>query len=267
MNVNIHKPNSVPESLSIREQIEIRLREIEERCGVTVLHAVESGSRAWGFASPDSDYDVRFIYMRKKEDYLRLEEVPDHIDWELNEVLDINGWDIRKVLRLFYKSNATLFEWANSPIVYRTTPLWQKIYEAAQICFSQKSVMYHYYGTARSNYQAHLLEEQVKYKKYFYVLRPLLCCQWIENHSCPPPVLFDEMKDRLEDRELKEQIESLLKKKVTMSEGDRAPRIGWMNAYIEQQLEYYSQKIEGMSEDRIGDWTLLDQLFVSILDG
>lgn len=246
--------------------IEERLNEIEEKCGVTILHAVESGSRAWGFASPDSDYDVRFIYLRKKEDYLRLEEVPDHIDWELNEVLDINGWDIRKVLRLFHKSNATLFEWANSPIVYRTTPLWQKIYDTAKIYFSRKAVMYHYYGTARSNYQLHLLEEQVKYKKYFYVLRPLLCCQWIETHGCPPPVLFDDMKDRLQDPQLKEQIEELLKKKVTMSEGDRAPRVEWMNAYIEQQLEYYSEKIAQMEDDRVTQWDVLNDLFWEMLE-
>lgn len=92
----------------IEELVNIKLKEIEEKENVKILHAVESGSRSWGFASPDSDYDVRFIYVRRQEDYLRLENVKDFIDWELDEVLDINGWDVKKALQHFHKSNATL---------------------------------------------------------------------------------------------------------------------------------------------------------------
>ena len=92
-------------------EINEKLDEIERKEGVRILHAVESGSRAWGFASPDSDYDVRFIYVRSKEDYLRLDEPRDVIEWQLDEVLDINGWDLKKALRQFAKGNATLFEW------------------------------------------------------------------------------------------------------------------------------------------------------------
>lgn len=116
----------------IEELVRLKLDEIEEKEHVRILHAVESGSRAWGFASPDSDYDVRFIYVKKKEDYLRLETTRDMIDWELDETLDINGWDIKKVLQHFHKSNATIFEWANSPIVYKTTDDWKKIYEVGK---------------------------------------------------------------------------------------------------------------------------------------
>ena len=101
----------------IVKEIDEKLNEIEEKEGVKILHAVESGTRAWGFASPDSDYDVRFIYMRNREDYLRLEEPRDVIEWQLDEVLDINGWDLKKTLRQFVKGNATLFEWSGSPII------------------------------------------------------------------------------------------------------------------------------------------------------
>ena len=94
----------------MREIILEELRKIEEVEKVKIIMAVESGSRAWGFASPDSDYDVRFIYVRKPEDYLKLEENRDVIEWKLDEVLDINGWDLRKALRLLYKSNPTIFE-------------------------------------------------------------------------------------------------------------------------------------------------------------
>ena len=98
-----------------------KLHEIEKENNVKILLAVESGSRAWGFASPDSDYDVRFIYVRPKEDYLRLENVRDVIELPIDDVLDINGWDLQKTLRLLYKSNPTLFEWFSSPIVYLET--------------------------------------------------------------------------------------------------------------------------------------------------
>ena len=106
------------------EIIKAKLKEIEEKERVRIIHAVESGSRAWGFASPDSDYDVRFIYIRKPEAYMHLEKTRDVIEWQLDDTLDINGWDLQKALRLLHRSNPTLFEWNESPIVYRTTEAW-----------------------------------------------------------------------------------------------------------------------------------------------
>ena len=105
----------------MREIILEELRKIEEQEKVKIIMAIESGSRAWGFASPDSDYDVRFIYVRKESDYLKLEKFRDVIEWKLDEVLDINGWDIRKALQLLHNSNPTVFEWCASPIVYLET--------------------------------------------------------------------------------------------------------------------------------------------------
>lgn len=162
---------------SVNDLILLKLKEMEAAHHVKILHAIESGSRAWGFASPDSDYDVRLIYVRPQNDYLKLQPKQDFIEWALDETLDINGWDLSKALQHFHKSNATLFEWANSPVVYYTTPAWQQIYGVAQRYFSCKSSMYHYYGTARKNYHEHLTNDFVKYKKYFYVLRPILACR------------------------------------------------------------------------------------------
>ena len=101
--------------------IKTKLKEIEEKEKIKILHCVESGSRAWGFASPDSDYDVRFIYARPKDYYLRLDKIRDVIECQLDDTFDINGWDISKALSLLHKSNPTLFEWNSSPIVYKTT--------------------------------------------------------------------------------------------------------------------------------------------------
>ena len=177
----------------IQKEIDEKLNEIEEKEGVRILHAIESGSRAWGFASPDSDYDVRFVYVRRKEDYLRLDELKDTIDWQLDEVLDINGWDLKKALKQFAKGNATLFEWSGSPIVYRTTDDWTHIRKVSEQYFSEKAAIYHYYGTANNTYHEYLQGEMVRYKKYFYALRPLLAAEYIEKYHKAPPVLFDNL--------------------------------------------------------------------------
>ena len=120
-----------------------KLHEIEKENNVKILLAVESGSRAWGFASPDSDYDVRFIYVRPKEDYLRLENVRDVIELPIDDVLDINGWDLQKTLRLLYKSNPTLFEWFSSPIVYLETDFADRFRKIMGEYFSTKKRLYH----------------------------------------------------------------------------------------------------------------------------
>ena len=111
----------------VAREIREKLAEIEKKERVRVLYAVESGSRAWGVESPDSDYDVRFVYVREKEAYLSLQEKRDVIEWQLDEVLDINGWDLRKALVQFHKGNAVIFEWANSQVVYKTTKEWEEI--------------------------------------------------------------------------------------------------------------------------------------------
>lgn len=250
---------------SITELISLKLKEIEEKEQVTILHAVESGSRAWGFASPDSDYDVRFIYVRDQKYYLGLQPRQDFIDWELDETLDINGWDLSKTLQHFHKSNATLFEWANSPVVYRTTPAWAQIYDTAKDYFSCKSAMYHYYGTARKNYHEHLTDALVKYKKYFYVLRPILACRWIEKKACPPPVLFGELASEVLEDSIKTVVNQLLETKKQMAESEKVPRIDHLNAYIEKQLEYYKPLIDAMADDRTADWEALNAVFIKTI--
>lgn len=252
---------------TMEELIRMKLKEIEEKEQVKILHAVESGSRAWGFASPDSDYDVRFIYVRPMEYYLRLEAKKDFIDWELDETLDINGWDLMKALQHFHKSNATLFEWANSPVVYDTTPMWRQIAETASGYFSCKSAMYHYYGTANKNYHEYLTEDMVKYKKYFYVLRPILACKWIEERKCPPPVLFQTLVDEVLEDSMKPQIDALVKKKMEMVESEKGKRVDAVNAYIVEKLNYYRQLVDSMEDDRDGDWKKLNQVFLQLLKG
>lgn len=251
--------------VDIRSIIDGKLNEIEEKEQVHILHAVESGSRAWGFASPDSDYDVRFIYVRKKEYYLSLNKGRDVIEWQLDETLDINGWDLEKVLKLFHRSNATLFEWAGSPVVYRTSDTWNKIMSVASSYFSRKSCMYHYYGTAKGNYKEYLLRDEVKYKKYFYVLRPLLACKWIEEKGAPPPVLFSELMDTVLDNSMKKSMYRLLDIKKKNGEAYTGKPDRELNEYIEGMLIKYKALVKSMRDDRYQDWEPLNSIFIGIL--
>ena len=247
------------------KEIQKIVTEIEEKEAVTILLAVESGSRAWGFASPDSDYDVRFIYVRNQKEYLKLNEGKDVIEWQLDDVLDVNGWDLKKALMQFHRSNATLFEWSNSPIVYKKSTLWEEIYERAKIYFSRKAAIYHYYGTARSTLNGYLLEEQVKYKKYFYALRPLLACQYIEQYNSVPPVLFDDLLQMDLPKGLRQGIDELLEVKKVTDEKEVNPHIPVIIDFIKTETKRQKQLVEVMEDDRRKEWDTLNQLFLDIL--
>lgn len=245
--------------------IQEKLREIEERENVTILLAIESGSRAWGFASPDSDYDVRFIYVRPMEEYLRLNPPKDTIEWQLDEVLDINGWDLRKALIQFKKGNATLFEWSNSPVVYKRSDTWDRIYDVAKSYFSAKTGIYHYYGTARNTYETYLQDELVKYKKYFYALRPLLACKYIEEYNCPPPVLFNDLLKLDLPDELRQGIDELLEIKKITQEGDLNPQIPVIQDFITSELVKQKELADTIDDDRNLNWDNLNNLFYSVI--
>ena len=231
-------------SSKMQNVIEEQLKEIEEKENVKIIYCVESGSRAWGFASPDSDYDVRFIYVRNKEDYLKLNKNRDVIEWRLDDVLDINGWDIQKALRLLYKSNPTLFEWSMSPIVYKTTPQWEKISGIVSQYFLEKTGVYHYLSMAKGNYREYLKTDEVKLKKYFYVIRPILACKWILDKKTAPPMLFSELMNECLDDELKPEINRLLEIKKQTSELGKGKRIDVINDYIEKELAEIEKKAD-----------------------
>lgn len=242
-----------------------KLKEIEEKENVKILHCIESGSRAWGFASPDSDYDVRFIYVRPEEFYLRLDKTRDVIEWQLDETLDINGWDIKKALTLLHSSNPTLFEWAGSPIVYKTTEKWQELCNVISDYFVAKSGLYHYLNTAKRNYHEFLTGETVKYKKYFYVLRPILACKWIISEGTPPPMLFTELAEKYLDNSIKYDVEKLLEIKMKTPESGTGKSFYAVNLYIEKELKEINEIIEGLPHGQRESWEELNGIFLSML--
>lgn len=249
----------------IVREINEKLDEIEKKENVRILHAIESGSRAWGFASPDSDYDVRFIYARRREDYLRLDEPRDVIEWQLDDVLDINGWDLKKALKQFARGNATLFEWSGSPIVYRTTDEWNRIREVSRQYFSEKSAVYHYYGTANSTYQEYLQGDTVRYKKYFYALRPLLAAEYIEKYHTAPPVLFDDLLELDLEPELRTAIDELLEAKKRTIEKEENPQMPVIKKYIEEEIKKQKGIADELADDHNKDWSALDKVFIETI--
>lgn len=243
-----------------------KLREIEQRESCRVLLAVESGSRAWGFASPDSDYDVRFIYVRPVESYLRLDRPRDVIELPINGVLDINGWDVDKTLKLLHGSNPTLFEWFSSPIVYQTTPFADAFRPVMQRYFSSKSGLWHYLHMADKHYREHLRGDMVKAKKYFYVLRPILACRWILERGTPPPMRFSELVESQLPDELEDPVKKLLKLKMNAPEVNRIPRIDILNEYLERSIAEVREMVRRYPKEHIRDWEELNRLFLSALE-
>ena len=228
----------------INTLIQEQLKQIEQEEQVTILYACESGSRAWGFPSQDSDYDVRFIYVHRPEWYLSIWDTRDVIERPINNMLDLSGWDLRKALRLFHKSNPPLLEWLQSPIKYAEKfSVAEQLRGISPYTFSPKSCMYHYLNMAKGNYRDYLQGEQVKIKKYFYVLRPVLACEWIHRYGEMPPMEFEVLVDRLipQDGPLWPVVQQLLARKRSGEELDLEPRLSAINEYLEEKLQVLEQ--------------------------
>lgn len=235
------KPKASAVSAAARTEINKRLKQIETGHGVKVIYAIESGSRVWGFHSPNSDYDVRFIYVRPMAWYLSVRDRRDVIELPIEDDFDLSGWDLQKALNLMSKSNPPLFEWLSSPIVYRTSASAERMQKLSRSYFNPRAAMYHYLHMADGNYRTYLQGESVRLKKYLYVLRPLLCCRWIEeNHQMPPVVMRDLIDTAAKDIPHKE-IKELLAAKAKGSELSEGPHIPRLNDFIETELERFAK--------------------------
>lgn len=229
----------------MKDRIILELKKIEQTENIQILYAVESGSRAWGFPSKDSDYDVRFIYTRPKNWYLQLQKTKDTLEYPISEQLDICGWDLDKTLLLLKKCNPSLLEWLHSPIVYLAEPAFHKeICQVAEQAKNSKSLIYHYLHMAKGNYRDYLQGEQVKIKKYFYVLRPLLACLWIEQYDQAPPVPFEDLLNQpLLSDEFLDAVGELLKRKRAGEEMDIEVKIPVIDHFITEQIKYHTETV------------------------
>jgi len=250
----------------VKEEILKNLEQIEQDEKVLILYALESGSRAWGFASRNSDYDVRFIYIHQPDWYLSIRERRDVIERPISNDLDISGWDIRKALGLFAKSNPPLLEWLGSPIVYLDNcGFADRMRRLLTDSFSPQRCMHHYLHMARGNYREYLKGEMVRLKKYLYVLRPLLACIWLEKHGTMPPTGFSLLRqDASLSITLDAAVEDLLQRKMAGEELDAAPQLPVLNEFIEQQLDHFTL-VAGKRPTPVVDYDTLDALFREML--
>lgn len=227
--------------MDIGNQIQGLLDKIESDNNVKIILAIESGSRAWGFPSIDSDYDIRFVYHQEKDWYLSPFEQPNVIDTVFIGELDAGGWDIGKCMQLMYKGNAALLEWLHSPIVYRQDQAkLAGLKQLAVDTFNSKSVFHHYRSLAKKK----ILDAKTanNAKSYLYGLRALLCAQWVVDFNSIPPVEFKRLTDcYFTNHSCEERLLILLKDKLSLTEKDRYP-------IATELLDYSKNKLAGLTE-------------------
>ncbi|WP_395749694.1 nucleotidyltransferase domain-containing protein [Prosthecobacter sp.] len=246
----------------VSERVRHALTRLEKEKNVRVLYACESGSRAWGFESQDSDYDVRFLYVHRREWYMSIELGRDVIEQPLSDELDVSGWELRKALRLLRKSNPPLLEWMKSPTVYHHDPVFTHEFgELTEMFYSPRRCFAHYLHMAYGNWKDYLEgRDQVSLKKYLYVFRPLLACRWIERSLGQVPMLFQELVDAvLEEREIRVALEALVARKRAGKELGKSAPDAVLSRFITAEL----QRLKALSdpEDSLGDLDELDLFF------
>ncbi|MBT34043.1 MAG: nucleotidyltransferase [Thalassobius sp.] len=226
----------------ISEEIKIHVRnkiaELEQSYHIRIVYACESGSRAWGFASPDSDYDIRFIYTHPLKKYLSVGNYKAEMDFAVTNDIDLSGWELRKTLGLLFKSNATVFEWLQSPVVYHNEDDFRE--QLWQICpeyFKPTTLIYHYLGTVKSAYGSGVSDGLIKIKKYFYIIRPVLAALWVAEKEEIPPMEFAKLCELIENDPVYKVVQALLEQKKVAKEGERIALIPELENFIETARE------------------------------
>lgn len=222
----------------MKERILEELNKIEAESQVKIIYACESGSRAWGFPSSDSDYDVRFIYKHELDWYLSIAEKKDVLERPLADDIDMNGWDIRKALQLLRKANPPLLEWLSSPIVYKSgNSAVHQLVQLSKRSFLPESSCHHYSAMARNCVAKFGDSEHVSIKNYLYALRATLCCEWIVVKLTQPPMRIEQlMDDLLTDRKLRGYVDGLILRKSGETEKSVVERSRSFEAYLTAQI-------------------------------
>lgn len=254
--------------IDINAAIISRLREIENTEDIQILYACESGSRAWGFASPDSDFDIRFIYKRPLKDYVVLKDLPDTLEYPIQDNLDYSGWDFKKFLFHLYKSNGVMFEWLQSPIAYRDIQGFRNTFQKLMAdYFNPRSTINHYLGLTKRTYLDFGESTEVKLKKYFYILRPLMAASWIHRKKTIPPMDFESLLASADwDNRILSLVSELKQKKERSDESQLIPRITDLESFVTEKMQYYEANLPENPECG-KDISELNNLFFSSVMG
>ena len=245
-----------------------KLKETERNNSVKIPLAIESGSRSWGFASPDSDYDCRFVYVHEKDWYLSVFVKPDTIEYAADKVFDVNGWDLRKFISHIVKSNAVMSEWISSNEVYiRDEVITALLRELAESFFNPISVSYHYLSLAGKKYKEIINAGSAKLKSYFYVLRPLANLAYIEQHRKQPPMnYFNTLAEIKLDTAISDEIARLAEMKESAEESVKIPENKIMTGYFAASIYNYEEKLRAMTYVKNRNYEYADTMFRKIIE-
>lgn len=249
----------------MQTHIQTALAALEIAHGIRILYACESGSRAWGFPSPDSDFDVRFIYCHPPAWYLALDEGRDTLNFPVDDELDLAGWELRKALRLLRGSNASLFEWLQSPVVYHEVLDFRaRLAPLLPAAFNLKAGLHHYLGQLRRGVEEELLTEEVRLKRLFYALRSALAARWIRERHTLPPMALAPLCEVL-PAALRAEVSALLAAKAAATEKTTVPRPGALVAFLGEEHAAGQAAREAVPVSRAGVAAELDALFRELL--
>ena len=217
-------------------RIQTALRQLETTHGIRILYACESGSRAWGFPSPDSDFDVRFIYCHPPDWYLTLDEGRDTLNFPVDDELDLAGWELRKALRLLRASNAALFEWLQSPVSYHEALDFRvRLAPLMPAAFNLKAGLHHYLGQLRHGVEDDLHGDEIRLKRLFYALRSALAARWIRSRHTLPPMEFAPLRELL-PAGLQGEVDELLARKAGANEKTTVPFPTALVGFLQTEL-------------------------------
>lgn len=253
---------------NIEDQILEKLKNTQTKYNVKIPIAIESGSRGWGFSSKDSDYDCRFIYVHEKDWYLSVLDKKDFIEYAADEVFDINGWDLKKVLKHIMKSNAVMLEWLMSNEVYfKNESVNNKLLDVAKEYFNPTSVSYHYLNMAKKKMCDIKSENESKLKNYFYVLRPIACILFIDKYKEIP---FMEYKNNLEKIDVRDdvlaEIYRLLEIKPEVCESYKIPKNNLLIDYFDTVIEETEEKLKNIKFEKNRNYDNIDNVFKEIIE-
>lgn len=245
------------------ENIKHILTEIERKKNIKILYACETGSRAWGFPSPDSDFDIRFMYMHERDWYLSLSVKKDTVEI-MDGDLDITGWDLKKSLTLLKKSNAPLIERFNSPIEYSSVPGFKDEFkELIANYYSPIAVFFHHHSLATKFWDELKNKEKLKLKSYFYLIRSLLSCNWILKDNSVLPMHIEGLMKYVEE-EYKERLRELIALKRAVGEKYLHKKDEQLNEWILSLFEYIETGKENLAVNNV-DMGLLNDFFLKML--
>lgn len=246
-----------------------KLTETENKHGVKIIHAIESGSRGWGFAAKDADYDCRFVYVHPRDWYLSVQDKPDFIETEQNEVFDIKGVDITRALKYIVKPDASIYEWLSSNEIYICNDaLVNPLKGLTTEYFNPITLSWHYLSLSKKMVGDIDSADEAKIKKYFYVLRPLANLNFIAKHRTMPHMEYVRtLADTDTSFEIRKAVDELLTVKLASNEHHKIPKNQLLVDYFKAEIEKFEESLKTMQHTKNRDLERVDDVLRRIVKG